>query len=187
MTPDQCHATGGTLVPDDAAIPEPPDPTREPLLPRVRSRMVLRVPKVWLLPLLVPAVMIALVTSIYIGSVINPTGHLRGLPVQIVDLDTGGTTPAGRVVLGQSVVQALVGSTAVSSRLDLHVVSLGQADQAMNRGSFYATVVIPSTFTASALLDAGQPAPAGPPPTPTVQIEENTRLGSLGVNLAAAV
>jgi hypothetical protein len=37
--------------------------------------MVLRVPKVWLLPLAVPAVMIASVASIYIGSVINPTGH----------------------------------------------------------------------------------------------------------------
>ena len=47
--------------------------------------------------------------------------------------------------------------------------------------------MIPSTFTASALLDTGQPTPAGTPPTPTVEIEENTRLGSLGVNLAAGV
>jgi YhgE/Pip-like protein len=174
-------------VPDEALIPDQPDPAREPLLPQVRPRMVLRVPKVWLLPLVVPAVMVALVTSIYIGSVINPTGHLRGLPVQIVDLDTGAVTPAGRVVLGQSMVHALVGSTAVSSRLDLHVVTLSQADKAMDRGSSYATLVIPSTFTESALLDAGQPAPAGTPPTPTVEIDENSRLGSLGVNLAAGV
>jgi hypothetical protein len=82
-------------------------------------------------------------------------------------------------------VQALAGSTAVSSGLDLHVVKLIQADKTMDRGSSCAALVIPSTFTESALLDAGQPAPAGTPPTPTVEIEENSRLGSLGVNLAA--
>jgi YhgE/Pip-like protein len=149
--------------------------------------MLLGVPKVWLLPLAVPAVMMALVTCIYIGSVINPTGHLRGLPVQIVDLDTGATTPGGRVVLGPNVVHALTGSRSVSSRLDLHVASQSQADEAMNRGSSNATVIIPSTFTESALLDTGQPAPAGTPPTPAVEIEENSRLGSLGVNLAVGV
>jgi YhgE/Pip-like protein len=174
-------------VPDDAPIPDQPDPTRQPLLPQVRPRMVLRVPKVWLLPLALPAVMIALVTSIYIGSVINPTGHLRGLPVQIVDLDTGGTAPGGRVVLGQNVVKALAENGAVSSRLDLQVGSLAEAKKAMNRGSAYAALVIPSTFTESALLDTGQPPPAGTPPTPAVDIEENSRLGSLGVNLAAGV
>jgi YhgE/Pip-like protein len=149
--------------------------------------MVLRVAKAWLLPLAVPAVMIALVTSIYIGSVIDPIGHLKGLPVQIVNLDTGAATPAGRVALGQSMVHALVGSGEVSSRLDLHVVSLSQAEKAMNRGSSYATLVIPSTFSDSALLDAGQPAAAGTPAAPTVEIEENSRLGSLGVNLAVGV
>jgi YhgE/Pip-like protein len=174
-------------MPDEAPIPDQPDPTREPLLPQVRPRMVLRVRKVWLLPLALPAVMIALVTSIYIGSVINPTGHLRGLPVQIVNLDTGASTPAGRVAFGQSAVHALVGSTSVSSRLDLHVVSLSQAEKSMNGGHSYATLVIPSTFSESALLDAGQPAASSTPPTPTVEIEENSRLGSLGVNLAAGV
>src|SRR5580698_631476 len=84
-------------------------------------------------------------------------------------------------------VQALAGSTAVSSGLDLHVVKLIQADKTMDRGSSCAALVIPSTFTESALLDAGQPAPAGTPPTPTVEIEENSRLGSLGVNLAAGI
>jgi YhgE/Pip-like protein len=174
-------------VPDDAPPPDQPDPASEPLLPQVRPQMVLRVPKVWLLPVAIPAVMIALVTSIYIGSVINPIGHLRGLPVQIVDLDTGASTPTGRVVLGQNIVNALVGSKEVASRLDLHVVSLSQAEKAMNRGSSYATLVIPATFSQSALLDAGHAAPGSTPPRPTVEIEENSRLGSLGVNLAAGV
>jgi YhgE/Pip-like protein len=149
--------------------------------------MLLRVRKVWLLPLVVPTVMIALVASIYIGSVINPTGHLRGLPVRIVDLDNGATTPNGRVDIGETVVHALEGSGSVSSRLSLQVVSMAEAKEAMDRGSVYATVVIPSTLTSSALLDAGAPAMKETPSTPTIQIEENSRLGSLGVNLAAGV
>jgi len=168
-------------------MPDQPDPVREPLLDPVGPPAILRIPKVWLLPFAVPAVMIALVSSIYIGSVIDPVGHLHGLPVEIVDLDRGAATPAGHIALGQSLAHALAGSSAVSSRLDLHVVSLSQAERAMNRGSSYATLVIPSTFSDSALLDAGQAAPHGTPPFPTVEIEENSRLGSLGVNLAAGV
>jgi YhgE/Pip-like protein len=153
----------------------------------VRARTVLGVPKVWMLPLAIPVVMIALVTTIYIGSVINPTGHLRGLPVRIVDQDVGATVSSAHVALGASVVHALTSSAAVSSRLALQVVSLSQAEGAMNSGSAYATLVIPPTFTESALMDAGYGAPPGTPTTPTVELLENGRLGSLGVNLAAGV
>ena len=61
----------------------------------VRARKVLGVPKVWVLPLVLPAIMIALVTTIYIGSVIDPTGHLHGLPVLIVNEDAGVVSPTG--------------------------------------------------------------------------------------------
>ena len=50
----------------------------------IRARTVLRVRKVWILPLLIPAVMIALVTAIYIGSVVDPVDHISGLPVLVV-------------------------------------------------------------------------------------------------------
>jgi YhgE/Pip-like protein len=153
----------------------------------VRARKVLGVPKVWILPLLLPAIMIALVTTIYIGSVIDPTAHLRDLPVLIVNEDAGAVSPTGHIELGTSVVRALTEAQGVSSRLDLRVVSLATAEADMDMGSAYATLVIPDTFSAAALLDAGYPAPSGTPPTAPVQLLENTRLGSLGVNLAAGV
>ena len=153
----------------------------------IRARAILGVPKLWIFPLAIPAVMIALVATIYIGSVVNPTGHLHDLPVRIVDQDAGATTPAGHVDLGESLVQALLGNKEVTSYLDLQVVSLANADLQMDDGDAYATLVIPSTFTASALLDAGNPSGTGTPPEATVQLLENSRLGSLGVNLAAGV
>jgi hypothetical protein len=130
-----------------------------------------------------------LVASIYIGSVVDPTGHLHGLAVRIVDEDTGATTSSGRVVLGRSIVQALERTAGVTRRLGIQVTTLSQAKTEMSRGEAYATLVIPRTFTSSALLDAGYPQAAGPstPPTPTLQLLENNRLGSLGVSLAAGV
>jgi YhgE/Pip-like protein len=153
----------------------------------VRARTLLGIPKVWVLPLAIPAIMIALVTTIYIGSVINPTGHLRGLPVLIVNEDAGAVGPTGHLAIGTSVVHALLHAPGVSSRLDLRVVSHSAAEAQMNSGDVYATLVVPSTFSAAALLDTGYPAPKGTPPTAPIQLLENTRLGGLGVNLAAGV
>jgi YhgE/Pip-like protein len=155
--------------------------------PEVRAWSVLGVPKVWILPLVIPAIMIALVTTIYIGSVIDPTAHLHGLPVLIVNEDEGAASPTGHIELGPSVVQALTRAQGVSSRLDLKVVSLSTARADMDQGGAYDTLVIPSTFSAAALLDSGYPAPAGTPATAPIQLLENSRLGSLGVNLAAGV
>jgi YhgE/Pip-like protein len=169
------------------ASQETPAEQAEPTRPEVRARHILRVRKVWILPLVLSAVLIALVTTIYIGSVIDPTAHLHGLPVRIVDQDAGADTSSGHVDLGASVVQSLVKAQGVSSRLDLSVVSFTTAQADMDKGSAYATIVLPSTFTASALLDAGYAAPSGTPVAPTIQLLENTRLGSLGVNLAAGV
>jgi YhgE/Pip-like protein len=159
----------------------------EPAQGEVRAPLLLRVPKVWILPLAIPAIMIALVTTIYIGSVIDPVGDLHGLPVLVVDQDTGVAAPTGHVVLGTTIVHALLDTPGVANRLDLQVVSLATAEADMNKGSAYATLVIPPTFSASALLDAGYRAPARTPSTPTVRFLENSRLGSLGVNLAAGV
>jgi YhgE/Pip-like protein len=176
-------------VSDDAAPPDEQGVVRttQPIARGVRAGTILRIPKVWLLPLLIPAVMMALVTSIYIGSVIDPIGHLHGLPVRVVNQDAGAVTSTGRVDLGTSAVHALVNAPGVSSRLDLQVVSLATAEADMNKGAAYATLVIPSTFTESALLDSGHPAPGSTPSTATIQLLENSRLGSLGVNLAAGV
>jgi YhgE/Pip-like protein len=159
----------------------------DPATENVQARTVLGVRKLWIFPLAIPAVMIALVATIYIGSVVNPMGHLHDLPVLIVDQDAGATTPTGHVDLGQSLVQALLGNKEVTTYLDLQVLSLAQAEREMDRGIVYATLVVPSTFSASALLNAGYPSGVATPVQATVQLLENGRLGSLGVNLAAGV
>jgi uncharacterized phage infection (PIP) family protein YhgE len=61
-------------------------------------------------------------TLVYFGSVVNPTGHLRGLPVGVVNQDAGASVGAQRVDVGRQPSAALVGAPAVAKRLRPTVV-----------------------------------------------------------------
>ncbi len=155
----------------------------------VRARMVLRVRSVWIFPLAIPLVLVVLMTFIYIGAVLNPTAHLHGLPVMVVNQDSGASVNGQHVDEGATVVQALNSSSVVSTKLELRRTTLDEAKAVMDRGGAYATIVIPAGFTDSLLAAAGDGIPAAERSSgqPTVQLLENGRLGSLGVNLAAGV
>ena len=154
----------------------------------ITMRTLLLGKRVWVVPLAIGAIFITLVSTIYIGSVINPTGHLHGLPVMVVDEDTGGSAGPQSVDIGASVVAALQKSPAVGSRLKLRVVTLASAHEEMDSGHAYATLVIPRTFTRSLLQAAGVKGQgSGAPAQAGITLQENQRLGSLGVNLALGV
>src|ERR1700722_10628704 len=115
-----------------------PEPSDE----RARASQVLRVRKIWLVPVLIGAVFVALMSAIYFGSVVNPTGHLHGLPVVIVNQDTGANVQGRRVDVGASIARGLERSTAVNSRLGLDNTTLVAAKASMDRGRAYATLII---------------------------------------------
>ncbi len=152
----------------------------------VRAFGLLRARPVWILPVVLISVVIALMTLIYFGSIVDPASHLRGLPVAIVNEDTGADTPTGHVDLGQNVVTGLTGSPAVSSRLGLKQGTLAQAQERMDKGATFATVVIPADFSRSVVTLAGLDVGRVSEP-PTVQVLTNPRAGSIGVSLATAV
>jgi uncharacterized phage infection (PIP) family protein YhgE len=76
---------------------------------QVRSLEVIMKGPVWVLPLVAGSVLVLLMTLLYFGSIADPGSHLRGLPVAVVDEDTGANTPAGHVDAGQRVVAGLTG------------------------------------------------------------------------------
>ena len=151
---------------------------------RVRAAQLLRNKRVWIFPILVLSVLVVLMTLLYLGAIVDPVDNMHGLPVAVVNQDTGATTPSGRVDLGDQVVAALTGTPAVSDRLALTVGSLSAAEAAMNRGAVYVTVVVPAGFTSSvlALADGSRSTPL-----PTVELLTNSRAGTLGVSLAEGV
>ena len=110
-----------------------------------------KAPSVWVPPLVLVAVLVFVMTLVYLGSVIDPAGHLHGLPVGIVNEDAGANVGTRHVDLGQMVAQGLGSSRAVTSRLALRTGDLAAIETRMDVAQEYAAVVIPAGFTASLL------------------------------------
>ena len=153
----------------------------------VRASRILSVRLVWLLPLALGAIFVALLTTFYIGSVVNPLGNLHGLPVRVVNQDRGATVGTRQIDIGRSLQAGLTRSPAVSDPLGLTNSTLQAAEQAMNRGDAYATVFIGPGFTASLLNLAAVPGSRPVPAKPEVVILTNQRAGTTGVSLATGV
>jgi YhgE/Pip-like protein len=155
---------------------------------QMRASKLLRVRATWASPLIVASVVVFLMTLIYFGSVVDPASHLSGLPVLIVNQDRGAQVSGTRVDIGTKVVAGLVGTPAVNSRLQLTTVTWAEAQDRMNKGDGYATVVVPPGFTASLLALAGVGQIGAPAPQkPSIEIRTNQRLGTLGTSLATGV
>jgi hypothetical protein len=156
---------------------------------RLRARELLRQKAVWLPPIVIGVVLIGLMTALYIGSAVDPVDHMEGLPVSVVQGDAGSTGPAGlKVNLGRSLARGLADSPEVSKKLAIHVESMAAAEDRMDRGASYATLVIPPDFTNTSLKLISVPGlPPSPPGMPTVELLGNQRAGTQGSALATSV
>ncbi|MGD0311529.1 MAG: DUF3533 domain-containing protein [Acidimicrobiales bacterium] len=162
--------------------PEAPTP------PDMRASRLLRVRTLWITVAAITSVLIVLMTLIYIGSVVDPAEHLHGLPVLVVDEDTGATVGSQHIDVGNKVVAALDQTPAVTTRLSLDSVSMPEATARLDRNGAYAVIVIPSDLTVSTLDLYGVRVANGPAPSlPTIRLLTNVRAGSLGVSLATGV
>lgn len=115
----------------------------------MRAKHLLKVRSLWAIPAIVSSILILLITLFYIGSVVNPVAHLRGLPVSIVNDDAGATIGAEHVNFGTRLQAGLTGSRTVSALLDLRPEALAAAEHRMNHNGAYAALVIPRSFTTS--------------------------------------
>jgi YhgE/Pip-like protein len=157
---------------------------------RLRAIELLRRRPVWVAPILIGVVLIGLMTVLYLGSAVDPVDHMHGLPVSLVQQDAGSF--AGKETdLGTGLEKALLGSPEVSKKLSIHVESMAAAEDRMDRGASYATLVVPPDFSAAALAVAGAPGPraarAASHGLPTVRLLSNQRAGTEGASLATGV
>src|ERR1700722_1836685 len=94
-------------------------------------------PAVWITPLVLVAALVFVMTLVYLGSVVDPSGHLHGLPVAVVNEDTGATVGARRVDFGEQVALGLERSPALADRLSLRAGSLTGIKDRMGLGKEY--------------------------------------------------
>jgi uncharacterized phage infection (PIP) family protein YhgE len=106
---------------------------------RLRAIELLRRRPVWIAPIVIGVVLIGLMTTLYLGSAVDPIDHMHGLPVSLVQEDQGGTLSGTENDFGMALEKALLGSPEVSKKLSIHVESLAAAEDRMDRGASYAT------------------------------------------------
>ena len=107
-----------------------------------------------MMPLAVSGVLIFLMSLFYVGSVVNPLGHLSGLPVGLVEQDQGATVLGRHVDIGAEVAAGLQRSRLPSPRvLSPEPAGWREAEEQMKTGKTYATIVLPAGLT-DALLSA---------------------------------
>lgn len=102
-------------------------------------------------PLLTAALSVMLLIPImyagfFLGSIWNPYGNTKNLPVAIVNEDTGAEISGTRTVLGDEIVDTLKGNT----DMGWHFVSADQAAAGIKNGNYYMELVIPADFSANA-------------------------------------
>ena len=128
----------------------------------MRPKQLLRIRAIWVMPLAVSGVLVFLMSLFYVGSVVNPLGHLSGLPVGLVDQDQGATVLGRHVDIGAEVAAR---PPEIARRLlapvARHRRACAQARQQMKTNGAYATIVIPAGFTDSLLSAYGLTSSSG--------------------------
>jgi YhgE/Pip-like protein len=120
---------------DEERDPEPP------ALSPAGVRAALDAPGVWAPPMILVALLVSAMTLVYLGSIVDPAGHLEDLPVAVVNQDAGSA--------GQQIAAGLTSAPAVTDRLRIETTDLAGARRRMDHGKVYATVLIPPGFTRS--------------------------------------
>ena len=106
----------------------------------------LRNNKILLLSMLVISFIPIMYSGFFLGSIWDPYGQVKNLPVAFVNEDKGAHLNGQRLNIGQSVEQKLKDN----HDLGWEFVTKQQADNGVDNGHFYAVVTVPADFSAKA-------------------------------------
>ncbi|MFC2601766.1 MAG: YhgE/Pip family protein [Candidatus Saccharimonas sp.] len=110
--------------------------------------------KILLLSMAVISFIPIMYSGFFLGSIWDPYGQVKNLPVAFVNEDKGAQLNGQTVNIGQSVEQKLKNN----HDLGWEFVDKQQADDGVNSGHFYAVVTVPTDFSAKAAsITAAQP------------------------------
>ncbi|MGW0765541.1 YhgE/Pip domain-containing protein [Streptomyces sp. NPDC002676] len=156
-------------------------PSRIPGPPASAGR-VLRRWKLWLAPGVLSALIALLLSLLYMGGILTPSGSLHRLPIALVNADTSPPLPGRSTNLGTQISAAIVASTP-PERVQWRRLSRAQAQDQLSSGKVYGALVIPAGFTA----DVGRLTTVQATVRPTLTVLTNPGLGSLGSSLASQI
>ncbi|MDN2498951.1 DUF3533 domain-containing protein [Nocardia nova] len=137
-------------------------------------------------PVAVVSVVAALLGLLYLDYVVDPQRNLHDFPIALVNQDVGETLGAPgqqkHVNFGDQVADGLRAAVP-ADQIDLRVLGLPEAQQQMQNGQVYGTVVIPSDFSKRlGILGVGSVIP-GDIERPIITLLTNPRSGTYATQI----
>ncbi|MFH8385109.1 DUF3533 domain-containing protein [Kitasatospora sp. NPDC018058] len=149
---------------------------------QARALALARHPKLWLFPSILCGLVAVVLSLLYMGGIINPTGNLHRLPIALVNADQGPPPPGRTVNLGTELTRAVVASTPDDTVNWRQTDAAGVGDL-LASGKVYGALLVPQDFTATVT----KLATGGATERPTLTVLTNPGLGSLGSSMAAQI
>ncbi|WP_060886829.1 SNG1 family protein [Streptomyces caniscabiei] len=144
---------------------------------------VLRAKPLWIASGAITGVLALLFAVFYVGANIDPAGHMKKLPVGLVNADKGAAVDGRQVNLGAQIADSITKSTAGGGKIDWRVMNEREVKEELGKGKLYGALVVPGDFTSSIAALTGTAA-AETPVRPTLTVLTNQSAGSLGSGLA---
>ncbi|MET7453599.1 SNG1 family protein [Streptomyces sp. NPDC005574] len=144
---------------------------------------VLRARPLWIASGVITGVLALLFAVLYVGANIDPAGHMKNLPVGLVNADKGAAVGGKQVDLGAQITESISKSTAGGDKIDWKVMDEREVKEELGKGKLYGALVVPANFTSSVTALTGTTA-AGTPARPALTVLTNQSAGSLGSSLA---
>ncbi|MEH0421225.1 DUF3533 domain-containing protein [Streptomyces sp. B21-083] len=144
---------------------------------------VLRAKPLWIANGVITGVLALLFTVFYVGANVDPAGHMKNLPVGLVNSDEGGTVDGKTVNLGQRITGSIKASNASGSKIDWRVMDETEMKEELGKGKLYGALVVPEDFTTSVTALTSTEA-TDDLVRPTLTVLTNSSAGSLGSSLA---
>ncbi|MEU9401051.1 DUF3533 domain-containing protein [Streptomyces sp. SID4985] len=153
-----------------------------PSVHRLPARRLLRKGKLWIVPAVMTGLVSLLLSLLYMGGILTPTGSLHRLPLAVVDEDTGKPLPGQKTNIGAQASHAVLSSTQGGAVRWLGLTR-AQAQERLDTGRIYGVLVIPADFTDTvAALPTSRAAKR-----PTLTALTNPGVGSLASSLASQI
>ena len=144
---------------------------------------ILRAKPLWIANGVITGTLALLFTVFYVGANIDPVGHMKHLPVGLVNADKGATVAGKQINLGARITGSIKKSTAGGDRIDWKVMDAAKAKEELGQGKLFGALVVPADFTSSVTALTGTTADRNPL-RPTLTVLTNQSAGSIGSSLA---
>ncbi|MFD5228681.1 DUF3533 domain-containing protein [Streptomyces qaidamensis] len=144
---------------------------------------VLRAKPVWIANGIITGVLALLFAVFYVGANVDPAGHMKNLPVGLVNSDKGVNANGKNVNLGQRITESIRTSKASGDKIDWRVMSETEVKEELGKGKLFGALVVPEDFTASVTALTSTVATERPV-RPALTVLTNQSAGSLGSSLA---